>query len=60
MVIWDDIKDNPPLQLKVSLIAAIPHKSKVFCSILYLFFRLCLMNGGVLDSMNNATVKMAL
>jgi hypothetical protein len=27
IVIWDDIKDNPPPQLKVSPIAAIPNKS---------------------------------
>jgi hypothetical protein len=30
LVAWDDIKDNPPTQLKISPIAAIPHKSKVF------------------------------
>ncbi len=29
LVLWDDIKGNPPSQLKVSPIAAIPHKSKV-------------------------------
>jgi hypothetical protein len=28
IVNWDDIKDNPPPQLKVSPIAAIPHKSR--------------------------------
>ena len=27
IVLWDDIKDNPPEQLKISPIAAIPHKS---------------------------------
>ncbi len=27
---WDNIKDNPPPQLMVSPIAAIPHKSKDF------------------------------
>jgi len=41
---WDDIKDNPPLQLKISPIAAILHKSKAFRSILDLFFRLRLKN----------------
>ncbi len=30
IVVWDDIKDDPPPQLKVSPIAAIPHKSKDF------------------------------
>ena len=40
IVLWDDIKDNPPKQLKISPIAAIPHKSKVFRSILDLSFQL--------------------
>jgi hypothetical protein len=30
LVMWDDIKDDPPPQLKISPIAAIPHKSKAF------------------------------
>ena len=30
---WDSIKDNPPAELKISPIAAIPHKSKQFHSI---------------------------
>jgi hypothetical protein len=30
VVKWDDIKHNPPGQLKISPIAAIPHKSKPF------------------------------
>jgi hypothetical protein len=37
LIAWDDIKDNPPPQLKISPIAAIPHKSKAFRSILDLF-----------------------
>jgi hypothetical protein len=43
---WDDIKDNPPPQLKVSPIVATPHKSKDFRSILDLSFWLRLKNGG--------------
>jgi hypothetical protein len=27
LVMWDDIKDDPPAQLKILPIAAIPHKS---------------------------------
>jgi len=57
LVPWDDIKDNPPLQLKISLIAAIPHKSKAFRSILDLSFRLRLKNGGVLAAVNDTTIK---
>ena len=30
LVLWDEIKDDPPPQLKISPIAAIPHKSKAF------------------------------
>ena len=59
LVLWDDIKDNPPPQLKISPIAAIPHNSKVFRSILDLSFSLCLKNSGILESVNDSTVKMA-
>ena len=30
IVMWDDIKENPPKQLKISPITAIPYKSKAF------------------------------
>ena len=46
IVAWDNIKDNPPRELEISPIAAIPHKSKAFCSILDLSFWLKLKNGG--------------
>jgi hypothetical protein len=59
LVLWDDIKDNPPPQLKISPIAAIPHKSKAFRSILDLSFSLHLKNGGILELVNDSTVKMA-
>jgi hypothetical protein len=57
IVPWDDIKDNPPRELKISPIVAIPHKSKAFCSILDLSFRPKLKNGGVLASGNDTTEK---
>ena len=57
LVLWNDIKDNPPPQLKVSPIAAIPHKSKAFRSILDLSFRLRLRSGGILASVNDSTIK---
>jgi hypothetical protein len=60
LVLWNDIKDNPPAQLKISPIVVIPHKLKAFYSILDLSFRLQLKHGGFLDSVNNATVKLAL
>ncbi len=40
LVLWDDIKDNPPPQFKVSPIMVQAHKSKAFRLILNLFFRL--------------------
>jgi hypothetical protein len=46
IVAWEDIKDNPPRELKISPITVIPHKSKAFLSILDLSFRLKLKNGG--------------
>jgi hypothetical protein len=56
---WDNIKDNPPRELKISPIVAILHKSKAFCSILDLSFQLKLKNGGVLASVNNTIEKTA-
>ncbi len=59
LIAWEDIKDNPPPQLKISPIAAIPHKSKAFRSILDLSFRLRRKNGGVLAAVNDTTIKSA-
>jgi hypothetical protein len=55
----DDIKDNPPRELKISPIAAISHKSKAYRLILDLSFRLWLKNGGVCESVNDTTEKSA-
>jgi len=57
--VWDSIKDNPPVELKISPIAAIPHKSKQFCSILDLSFNLRLKQGGIVPSVNATTIKTA-
>jgi hypothetical protein len=38
LVLWDDIKKNPPKELKISPIAMIPHKSRKFRAILDLSF----------------------
>jgi hypothetical protein len=59
VVLWDDIKGNHPCQLKVSPVAAIPHKSHTYCSILDLSFRLRLEDGGVVPSVNDTTEKLA-
>jgi len=58
-VAWDSIKDNPPAELKISPIAAIPHKSKQFRSILDLSFNLRLKQGGIVPSVNATTIKTA-
>jgi len=57
LVAWDSIKDNPPPELKILPIAAIPHKSKQFRSILDLSFHLQMARGEVLLSVNSTTVK---
>ena len=59
IVEWDKIKDNPPQQMKVSPIAAIPHKSKAFRSILNLSFSLRLRDRTTLPSVNDSTTKTA-
>ena len=53
LVAWDSIKDDPPKELKISPIAAIPHKSKAYQSVLDISFRLCLANGGMRISVNS-------
>ena len=59
LVSWDSIKDNPLAELKISPIAAIPHKWKQFCSILDLSFNLRLKQGSTVPSVNSTTVKTA-
>ena len=59
LVPWDDIKHNPPAQLKISLIATIPHNSKPYRSILDLSFSLRLADGLHIPSVNETTTKTA-
>ncbi len=59
IVQWEDIKENPPKELKITPIAAIPHKSKAYQSILDLSFWLRLKTGGVLSAVNDTTEKTA-
>ena len=55
VVLWDDIKDNPPEQLKISPLAMIPHKSRKYRAILDLSFRIKLKNGKEVPSVNEGT-----
>jgi hypothetical protein len=59
IVSWDEIKDDPPCQLKISPIAAIPHKLKAYRSNLDLSFWLRLAKRGVRTSVNDTTEKTA-
>ena len=59
VVLWDDIHDNPPEQLKVLPLAAIPHKSRAFRAILHLSSGVKLDNGQKMPSVNNASTKTA-
>ncbi len=59
VVLWDDIKNNHPRQLKVYPVAAIPHKSRAYRSILDLSIALRLEDGGIIDSVKDTMVKLA-
>ena len=52
LVLYDEIKDNIPTQMKMSPIASIPHKSKAFILILDLSFLLKLIPHGRVPSVN--------
>jgi hypothetical protein len=56
---WDSTKNNQPGELKISPIAAIPHKSKLFHFILDLLLHLQLKQGGILPWVNATTIKNA-
>jgi hypothetical protein len=59
VVLWDEIKGNPPPQLKISPVAMIPHKSRQFRAILDLSFPVKLEDGSVVPSVNDSTTKTA-
>ena len=56
IVRWDDIKQNPPSNLKVSALEMIPHKSSKYREILDLSFALKI-SGWYLSFVNEATKK---
>jgi len=59
LVLWDDIKHNPPPQLKISPIAMVPHKSRPYRAILDLSFPVRLSPTEVVPSVNSTTTKTA-
>ena len=60
MVLWDDIKDNPPKELKVSPVSMVPHKSRGFRAILVLSFAIRLDSGREVPLVNETLHKTAL
>ena len=58
LYIWEELRKNPPTQLKISPVAAIPHKSRLFRMILDLAFHLKI-DGLELTSINNETVLLS-
>jgi hypothetical protein len=59
LVKWEDIRDNPPEQLKISPISMVPHKSRKFRTILDLSFPIRLQSGEQVPSVNASTIKSA-
>ena len=59
VVRWKDIKDNIPLLLKISPVAMVPHKSKLFRVIMDLSFQFKKKDGSKWESVNSATTKLA-
>ena len=59
MILLGDIKDNPPPELKVSPLAMIPHKSRLFRAILDLSFAIRLASGKIIELVNETTKKTA-
>jgi len=59
IVDWEDIKHNPPPQLKVSPISMVPHKSRRYRTILDLSFAIRLQDGSTVPSVNEGTAKLA-
>ena len=55
---WDEVKQNPPPNLKLSPLAMIPHKSRKYRAILDLSFSLTI-DGYNIPSVNEATNKCA-
>jgi hypothetical protein len=59
IVQWNDIKADPPRDLKVSPIAMVPHKSRAYRAILDLSFSFNMGDGSRIPSVNSTTTKTA-
>ena len=56
---WNDIRDNPPAQLKISRVAMVAHKSRPYRAILDLSFSIKLSPTTEVPSVNSNTKKTA-
>ncbi len=56
---WHTLRLNPPRQLKISLVAMVPHKSRPFRAILDLSFSTRISATEVVPSVNSTTTKLA-
>ena len=59
IVLWDNIKANPPKEMKLSPLSAAPHKSRMWRAILDLYFRLRLEAEKYVPSVNKNSEKTA-
>jgi hypothetical protein len=59
VVLWDDIKNAHPHQIKILPVAVIPHKLRAYRLILDQSFALCLEDRGIIKSVNNTMEKWA-
>ena len=59
VILWDNIKDNPPPEMKFYPLTMIPHKSHLVRAILDLSFAIHLSSEEIRQSVNNTTEKTA-
>ena len=59
IVPWDDIKADPPKNMKIHPLAMIPHKTRDFRALLDLSFETPLPDGTKFLSVNQTTTKLA-
>ena len=59
IVKWNDIRHNPPPQLKISPVAMVPHNSRPYRAILDLSFPVRLSQSSMVPAVNSSTTKTA-
>ena len=59
IITWDDVKDDPPKELKLSPMAQIPHKSRAYRTLLDLSHEVMKAGQLIAPSVNSTTVPLA-